>query len=129
MWMQHQVPLLEPLLLASLVYEISSTTALVSTQSQSHMLFSHAALPALRCVSWLFNKADDSCADARTYYSRLQANHGMDFAEAKEYRDNYFQDRQDRGVPANHRNGMYISSSIKDQGKTGISSHTIAQVS
>ena len=53
----------------------------------------------------------------------------MDFAEAKEYRDNYFQDRKDRGVPASNRNGMYISSSIKDQGKTGISSHTIAQMS
>ncbi len=52
----------------------------------------------------------------------------MDFAEAKEYRDNYFQDRKDRGVPASNRNGMYISSSIKDQGKTGNSSHTLAQV-
>lgn len=75
------------------------------------------------------NNADDCCADARTYYSRLQANHGMDFAEAKQYRDNYIQDREDRGVPVNNRNGMYISSSIKDQGKTGSSSHTLAQVS
>ncbi|DBA83686.1 TPA: hypothetical protein ACH3X1_016793 [Trebouxia sp. C0004] len=61
----------------------------------------------------------DAASDARTYYSRLQANHGMDFAEAKQYRDNYIQDRQDRGVPASNKNGMYISSSIKDQGKTG----------
>ncbi len=53
----------------------------------------------------------------------------MDFAEAKQYRDNYIQDREDRGVPVNNRNGMYISSSIKDQGKTGSSSHTLAQVS
>ena len=52
----------------------------------------------------------------------------MDFAEAKQYRDNYIQDRQDRGFPASNRNGMYISSSIKDQGKTGTSSHTHAQV-
>ncbi len=75
------------------------------------------------------NNADDCYADARTYYSRLQANHGMDFAEAKQYRDNYIQDRKDRGVPVSNRNGMYISSSIKDQGKTGSSSHTLAQLS
>lgn len=77
----------------------------------------------------MLNKAADCCADARTYYSRLQANHGMDFAEAKQYRDNYIQDRQDRGVPASNRNGMYISTTIKDQGKTGGSSYTLAQVS
>ena len=51
----------------------------------------------------------------------------MDFTEAKQYRDNYFQDRQDRGMPASNKNGMYISSSIKDQGKTGIFSHALAQ--
>lgn len=59
------------------------------------------------------------CADARTYYSRLQVNHGMDFEEAKQYRDNYSQDRKDRGFAASDRNGMYLSSTIKDQGKTG----------
>lgn len=58
-------------------------------------------------------------ADARTYYSRLQVNHGMDFAEAQKYRDEYIQGKKDAGLQVSDRNGFYISTTIKDQGKTG----------
>ena len=58
-------------------------------------------------------------ADARTYYSRLQVNHGMDFEEAQKYRDEYIQGKKDAGLQVSDRNGFYISSTIKDQGKTG----------
>ena len=58
-------------------------------------------------------------ADARTYYSRLQVNHGMEFEEAQQYRDEYMQGRRDAGVQVSDRNGFYISKTIKDQGKTG----------
>lgn len=58
-------------------------------------------------------------ADARTYYSRLQVNHGMEFEEAQQYRDDYIQGKRDAGLQVSDRNGFYISSTIKDQGKTG----------
>ena len=44
----------------------------------------------------------------------------MDFEEAKQYRDSYIQDRKDAGVHLSDVHAsFYISSTIKDQGKTG----------
>ena len=43
----------------------------------------------------------------------------MEFEQAKQYRDNYIQDRKDAGSHVSDRNGLYISATIKDQGKTG----------
>ena len=43
----------------------------------------------------------------------------MEFEEAQQYRDEYIQGKRDAGLQVSDRNGFYISSSIKDQGKTG----------
>ena len=70
----------------------------------------------------------NAAADARTYYSRLQINHGMEFEEAQQYRDDYIQDKRNAGLQVSDRNGFYMSSTIKDQGKTG-SLHTLCHQS
>ena len=61
------------------------------------------------------------CADARTYYSRLQVNHGVEFSEAKQYRDDFIQSKKDAGQFVSDKRGFYISSTIKNQGQTGLS--------
>ena len=61
------------------------------------------------------------CADARTYYSRLTVNHGVEFEEAKKYRDDYIQGKKDAGQHVSSRNGFYINKNIQNQGKTGLS--------
>ena len=43
----------------------------------------------------------------------------MEFEEAQQYRDEYIQGKKDAGLQVSDRNGFYISSTIKDQGKTG----------
>ena len=58
-------------------------------------------------------------ADARTYYSRLQVNHGVEYDEAVKSRDDYIQSKKAAGLQVSDRNGFYISKTIKDQGKTG----------
>ena len=60
-------------------------------------------------------------ADARTYYSRLQVNHGVEFNEAKQYRDDFIQGKRDAGQFVSDKSGFYISSTIKNQGQTGLS--------
>lgn len=43
----------------------------------------------------------------------------MGFEEAQKYRDQYIQSKKDAGLQVSDRNGFYVSSTIKDQGKTG----------
>ena len=50
----------------------------------------------------------------------------MGFEEAQKYRDEYIQSKKDAGLQVSDRNGFYVSSTIKDQGKTG-SLHTCVQ--
>lgn len=49
----------------------------------------------------------------------------MEFEEAQQYRDEYIQGKKDAGLQVSDRNGFYISSTIKDQGKTGKAIHDI----
>ena len=62
-----------------------------------------------------------NCAEACTYYSRLQVNHDVEFSEAKQYRDDFIQSKKDAGQFVSDKSGFYISSTIKNQGQTGLS--------
>ena len=62
-----------------------------------------------------------NCAEACTYYSRLQVNHDVELSEAKQYRDDLIQSNKEPPQMVQAKSGFYISSTIKNQGQTGLS--------
>ena len=79
------------------------------------------SIKSLECLMVASNMSDCCYADACTYYSKLTVNHGVEFEEAKKYRDDYIQDKMDAGQHVSSRNGFYMNKTIQNQGKTGSS--------